>query len=636
MDIYSSATNANRNAHGARLTGGPPQGATITAATLQIWVGSIGGFNDMDSLIYAEAADAAANYTTTAALWNTRVKTTANVAWSAAGLTASAWNTSPDITAVVQEVVSRAGYAGVINIMLFGGTATERFLEGDAWDRSNVHGLKLDITYSTGGGPMTTSFQLGTRPNPGPEILGRGPAMLPFERFGAQFEQTREILPPAPTDPGINPGIQPPLQRASVRPNFTGPPNIQPYERETFQQTTEILPVPTPASSDVMPVQWVPNPGPEIRERGPRLLPFERNLPFQQTTEILPPAATDPNITPGRDESVWEHGLHPRRGVGPNVLAPFAFRQFVPDTSPAAVNPDVSVALTGTAIAVSQGTLGVAFDIPITGTALTVAQGAAGVAFGLPLTSTALAISQGSLGVAFGVPITGIALTTAQGSLAYNLALTLTGIAQTIAQGNAGVAFDIPLLGTEIATAHGTLTPDISADLTVALTGIEITVAQGSLTAVVDQPAPPPPDVLPGGGGGQIGGYRTQPIPTRVRAPATPRPLRQRPVTVSRGAVFTVRPQLRGHGIVIQPMPERSTREPLPQPPRRDPVVVGPIPNYGEWARRALEVAPREPEAVLSAGANFPVIIGLAIGATIVIEPDDPDELFLLGLGDLE
>lgn len=149
LNIYSSATDSGRNALGARFTGGPPQGATISAATMQLWVGSIGGFNDMDALIYGEAADAAVNYTTSATLWGTRVKTTATVNWSATGLTASAFATSPELKTIIQEIVNRASYAGTINMMLFGGTATERFLEGDAYDRSTAHAAKLDITYTT-------------------------------------------------------------------------------------------------------------------------------------------------------------------------------------------------------------------------------------------------------------------------------------------------------------------------------------------------------------------------------------------------------------------------------------------------------------------------------------------------------
>jgi hypothetical protein len=86
-----------------------PQGSAINAATMSVYVQS-GATDDPDVDIYCEAADNAATFAATANNISNRARTTAKTNWTAANI-GTAWRTTPDFAAVVQEVTDRAGWA---------------------------------------------------------------------------------------------------------------------------------------------------------------------------------------------------------------------------------------------------------------------------------------------------------------------------------------------------------------------------------------------------------------------------------------------------------------------------------------------------------------------------------------------
>ena len=107
---------------GLRYQGvGIPQGALITSATLSLatWIGVGGGGTAWGSW-YGEAADSSAAWSS-AARPDQRTKTTAScpVLWSGGDYAANAH----DVTAIVQEIVNRAGWASG-NVLSFVGKGT--------------------------------------------------------------------------------------------------------------------------------------------------------------------------------------------------------------------------------------------------------------------------------------------------------------------------------------------------------------------------------------------------------------------------------------------------------------------------------------------------------------------------------
>jgi hypothetical protein len=175
------------------------------------------------------------------------------------------------------------------------------------------------------------------------------------------------------------------------------------------------------------------------------------------------------------------------------------------DVKTGAASPDLTISLTGFALTAAQGALAYAVAVPITGFASTAAQGtltySAGSNVTVALTGFALTATPGSIGytvanpitgvavtpatgsIAFGsaLPITGFASTTAQGSLTYTVSNALTGVVASSAAGSVTYTVSLPLTGIAASTAQGSLTYSAaSADVTVALSGFDLTAAQGT------------------------------------------------------------------------------------------------------------------------------------------------------------
>lgn len=145
---------------------------------------------------------------------------------------------------------------------------------------------------------------------------------------------------------------------------------------------------------------------------------------------------------------------------------------------------NVTAALTGISSTAAQGTLGVKNTHALTGNASTASEGS--VKGGQPLRGNQVAASEGALSPKTVVALTGNAMTASEGTLTPVIGVTvaLTGNSSTAGQGTLGVKHTNPLTGNQVTAFEGTLTPSTAGNVTVALTGINMTMRQGTLIAV--------------------------------------------------------------------------------------------------------------------------------------------------------
>lgn len=89
-----------------------PKGATIISAKISVYAAYQVFFTaDADGVIYGESADDPATYDAVTHRPDTADTTTASVAWSPATWTDDTWIDSPDISTIIAEITSRAGWA---------------------------------------------------------------------------------------------------------------------------------------------------------------------------------------------------------------------------------------------------------------------------------------------------------------------------------------------------------------------------------------------------------------------------------------------------------------------------------------------------------------------------------------------
>lgn len=138
----------------ARFTGATiPPGSTIDSATLSLYIHSA-TYDDTDVTFFLDDADNSAALTTTANDFSSRAATTANVVWTATAV-GTGWKSPGSLTAVVQEVVSRAGWASgnALTVLMDARTVSNNF-RFRSYEYDPTLAAKLDITYTppAGGG----------------------------------------------------------------------------------------------------------------------------------------------------------------------------------------------------------------------------------------------------------------------------------------------------------------------------------------------------------------------------------------------------------------------------------------------------------------------------------------------------
>lgn len=143
----------------------------------------------------------------------------------------------------------------------------------------------------------------------------------------------------------------------------------------------------------------------------------------------------------------------------------------VPWASPAAVSPDVTVALTGALATFAAGALTPSTDVPLIGQRATFTPGTLIPSTSIALTGQAATFSAGSMLAALDKALVGQAANFAAGTLIPATTIALTGISATFTAG----------------------TVSVQGDVTVALTGVQAVFSAGQLVAsspiVLDQPS---------------------------------------------------------------------------------------------------------------------------------------------------
>lgn len=141
-----------------------PVGATVTSASLTLTAAATDAtYSDLQ--IRGEAVDSAAAYTAAASDISSRNMTVASTQWIPEGWTAGTAYESPDISAVVQEVIDVSGWAqnNPVNLIVTGTAASSRTVDAFEAGLSDAPLLTIDYEYA---GATFTAFQVYT--------LGRG------------------------------------------------------------------------------------------------------------------------------------------------------------------------------------------------------------------------------------------------------------------------------------------------------------------------------------------------------------------------------------------------------------------------------------------------------------------------------
>lgn len=128
-----------------------PNGASITSATLTItWAATYSTGNTIVATLYGEAADNSAVLTVADNNISGRANTTANVASGSLSSVVLDGEKAWDVTAIIQEIVNRAGWTSgnaLSLLMRDAGSTSSEWQDAWSYDGSTTKAAKLDITY---------------------------------------------------------------------------------------------------------------------------------------------------------------------------------------------------------------------------------------------------------------------------------------------------------------------------------------------------------------------------------------------------------------------------------------------------------------------------------------------------------
>jgi len=135
-----------------------PPGSIINTASIQVKVFST-TFDDPNVDIYGEDVDDASTFVASNNNISNRTRTTAKTTWNNTGI-GSGFRTSPDIAAVIQEIIDRAGWlsGNDLNIIL-DGLASSSFVFY-SYDNAAADAPKLDIDYTAPASGMSRPIRL--------------------------------------------------------------------------------------------------------------------------------------------------------------------------------------------------------------------------------------------------------------------------------------------------------------------------------------------------------------------------------------------------------------------------------------------------------------------------------------------
>ncbi len=123
--------------------------ATISAATANLYVSS--GGTDIDATVGMDDSDDSLTFSSTDTPHD-RTVTSATITWDDGSLGSNAQNTSPDFTAVVQEIVDRGSWlsGNAMTLILAGNSGSVSLCDFRSQD-SSTGVREIDITYTVGG-----------------------------------------------------------------------------------------------------------------------------------------------------------------------------------------------------------------------------------------------------------------------------------------------------------------------------------------------------------------------------------------------------------------------------------------------------------------------------------------------------
>jgi len=137
---------ADTQYNGLRWTSVPiPQGADVTTATICMdWYDE--SSDDPNVTIYGNDVDSADTFSSSSDNYSTRDKTTASVIWNADSV--ADWGDSSDISAVIDEIVSRAGWSSGNNLALLTVKADTNVANYYTYDQGAGYGAKFNAEYT--------------------------------------------------------------------------------------------------------------------------------------------------------------------------------------------------------------------------------------------------------------------------------------------------------------------------------------------------------------------------------------------------------------------------------------------------------------------------------------------------------
>lgn len=129
-----------------------PQGASINSATLKIRARDAltGTITNVHGVVKGGNVDAAAAWVSTTVVPTTIAKTTAQTAYDPTSWTVDAYY-NIDVTAILQEIVNRAGFGGTLAIVLMNnGTTGDNLVSFYRFTDGDTESGKLTVDYTVG------------------------------------------------------------------------------------------------------------------------------------------------------------------------------------------------------------------------------------------------------------------------------------------------------------------------------------------------------------------------------------------------------------------------------------------------------------------------------------------------------
>jgi hypothetical protein len=124
-----------------------PKSATIISATFSGYV--YGTFNQINATIYGDKEPNVLTFNATNGFPPSKTFTSSSVFWSNHAATYPAFNNSPDISAIVQEIVNQSGWApgNAMAILTYAPIPTTYYGTFYSYRQSSSVAAKLSITY---------------------------------------------------------------------------------------------------------------------------------------------------------------------------------------------------------------------------------------------------------------------------------------------------------------------------------------------------------------------------------------------------------------------------------------------------------------------------------------------------------